>query len=64
MDIFKQGKKVSLRNVVKKNVEQEARSEDSQLIDFEPNITASEVMRRYSDSQALAEFYQFLCGTG
>lgn len=64
MTIFKEGKRVSLRNIVKKHVDQAVVSSDQNEITFKEGITATEIMVQYQNEQALPEFYQFLCGTG
>ena len=64
MNIFKEGKRVSLRNVVKKHVDQTGVISDQNEIVFKENVTATEIMIQYQNEQALPEFYQFLCGTG
>lgn len=64
MNIFKEGKRVSLRSVVKKHVDQTVVISDQNEFVFKENITATDIMFQYHNEQALSEFYQFLCGTG
>jgi hypothetical protein len=49
MNIFKEGKRVSLRNVVKKHVDQTAVISDQNEIVFKENITATDIMVQYQN---------------
>lgn len=65
MNIFKEGKKVSLRNIVKKDLGDEGAMEsDSNAIDFPSEMNVVKIMTRYVNDHFMSEFYQFLCGTG
>lgn len=65
MSIFKEGKKVSLRKVVKKSaVEEKDHYSNKYEIDFPKDLTAVKIMKVYQSDSFLSEFYQFLCGTG
>jgi hypothetical protein len=63
MTIFKDGKKASLRKVVKKVIDPSLVSDQNE-IPFRVGVTADEIMVQYLSEPALTDFYQFLCGTG
>ena len=64
IDIFKNGQKVSLRNVVKRSNSMEDGDQNENMLHFKKNQPAHELLAEFSQEPALHDFLEFLCGSG